>query len=52
MNKLPEDIEPLFGLWVLFELKKCSKRYQNKIFNEIKNGIYTRNQLKTCNQTN
>ena len=32
MNKLPKDIEPLFGLWVLFELKKCSKKYQNGIY--------------------
>lgn len=28
---LPNDVEQLFGLWVLFELKKCSKYYQNKI---------------------
>ncbi len=35
MNKLPKDIEPLFGLWVLFELKKCSKKYQNEILKEI-----------------
>ncbi len=40
MNKLTKDIEPLFGLWVLFELKKCSKKYQNEILKEIKNGIY------------
>ena len=37
---LPKDIEPLFGLWVMFELKKCSEQYQNKILNEIENGIY------------
>ena len=37
---LPKDIEPLFGLWVMFELKKCSEQYQNKVLNEIKNGIY------------
>ena len=37
---LPKDIEPLFGLWVIFELKKCPKKYQNKIINEIKKGIY------------
>jgi hypothetical protein len=30
MGKLPKDIEPLFGLWVLFELKKCSNEYQFK----------------------
>lgn len=37
MNKiiLPKDIEPLFGLWIIFELKKCSKKYQNKIIKEI-----------------
>jgi hypothetical protein len=42
MNKedLPKDIEPLFGLWVLFELPKASKEYQSEIINEIKNGIY------------
>ena len=43
MNKLPKDIEPLFGLWALFELKKCSKKHQSKIVNEIKNGIYPKN---------
>ena len=37
---LPKDIEPLFGLWVIFELKKMSKSYQSKVLNEIKNGIY------------
>jgi hypothetical protein len=41
--KLPKNIEPLFGLWVLFELKKLSKRYQNKVVKEIKNGEYPRN---------
>ena len=41
--KLPKDIEPLFGLWVLFELKKLSTRYQSKVINEIKNGQYPRN---------
>ena len=40
MNKLPKDIEPMFGLWVLFEIKKCSKEYQIKIINDIKNGNY------------
>jgi len=40
MNKLPKDIEPMFGLWVLFELKKCSKEYQIEIINDIKNGNY------------
>ena len=38
--ELPKDIEPLFGLWVLFELKKSPKEYQEKVINEIKNGIY------------
>ncbi len=38
--KLPKDIEPLFGLWVLFEINKCSKKYRNKVYNEIKNGVY------------
>ena len=51
MDKLPKDIEPLFGLWVLFELKKASKRYQNKVLNEIKNGIYPRNQTNKNNKT-
>ena len=37
---LPKDIEPLFGLWMIFELKKMSKSYQTKVYNEIKNGIY------------
>ena len=37
---LPKDIEPLFGLWVLFELPKCSDRYQKKVISEIKKGIY------------
>ena len=37
---LPKDIEPLFGFWVLFELKKMSKRYQQKVIREINNGIY------------
>ena len=40
MNNLPKDIEPLFGLWVLFELPKSSKEYQLKVMNEIKNGVY------------
>lgn len=40
MNKLPKDIEPLFGLWVAFELKKAPKKYQKKVLSEIKNGIY------------
>lgn len=40
MIKLPKDIESLFGLWVLFELKKGSKEQQNEIINEIKQGIY------------
>jgi len=40
MSKLPKDIEPMFGLWVLFELKKCSKEYQIEIINDIKNGNY------------
>ena len=40
MNVLPNDIEPLFGLWVLFELPKMSRRYQNKIFYEIRTGKY------------
>ena len=40
MSKLPKDIEPLFGLWVLFELKKCPKEYQSMVLNEIENGIY------------
>jgi len=35
MSKLPKDIEPLFGLWVLFELKKCPKEYQSMVLNEI-----------------
>jgi len=40
LDKLPKDIEPLFGLWVLFELPKCSKKYQTGVLKEIKNGIY------------
>jgi hypothetical protein len=40
LPKLPKDIEPLFGLWVLFELKKCSEEYQSMVLNEIENGIY------------
>jgi hypothetical protein len=39
-EELPKDVEPLFGLWVLFELKKCSKEYQIEIINDIKNGNY------------
>jgi hypothetical protein len=41
---LPKDMEPLFGLWAIFELKKMDKRYQNKVLNDIKNGIYPRNE--------
>lgn len=37
---LPEDIEPLFGLWVIFELPKCSDKEQKKVMNKIKKGIY------------
>jgi len=37
---LPKDIEPLFGLWVLFELAKCSDKHQKKVISEIKKGIY------------
>jgi hypothetical protein len=37
---LPKDIEPLFGLWVLFELPKCSDKHQKKVISEIKKGIY------------
>lgn len=37
---LPKDIEPLFGLWVLYELKKAPKEEQERVLNEIKNGIY------------
>ena len=37
---LPKDIEPLFGLWVLFELPKCSDKYQKEVISEIKKGIY------------
>ena len=43
MNKntnLPDDIEPLFGLWIMFELKKLSKEYQSKVLDEIKKGVY------------
>ena len=40
---LPNDVEPLFGLWVVFELKKCSKYYQDKVIKEIMNGIYPKN---------
>jgi hypothetical protein len=40
LPKLPKDIEPLFGLWVLFELKKYPKEYQSMVLNEIENGIY------------
>jgi len=39
-KKLPADIEPLYGLWILFELKKLSKSYQYKVFKEIENNIY------------
>ena len=51
MNKLPKDIEPMFGLWVLFELKKYSEEYQTRILNEIENGIYPKKQ-KVINKTN
>ena len=37
---LPEDIEPLFGLWILFELPKCSEKFQKEVLTDIKNGIY------------
>jgi hypothetical protein len=37
---LPKDIEPFFGLWVLFELPKCSDKYQKEVMSEIKKGIY------------
>ena len=38
--KLPEDIEPLFGLWVIFELPKCSKEEQNRVMSKIEKGNY------------
>jgi hypothetical protein len=38
--KLPKNMEPLYGLWVLFEL--CSKKYQKQVMKEIKKGIYPR----------
>lgn len=41
--KLPDDIEPLFGLWIIFELKKMSKNYQTRTLNKIKKGIYPKN---------
>ena len=40
--KLPKDIETMYGLWVLFELRKCSKEYQKQVMDEIKKGIYPR----------
>lgn len=38
--KLPKDIEPLFGLWVIFELPKCSKKEQKRVMDKIKTGDY------------
>ena len=38
--ELPEDIEPLFGLWVIFELPKCSEEEQKRVMGEIEMGNY------------
>ena len=38
--KLPKDIEPLFGLWVIFLLPKCSKEEQNRVMSKIEKGDY------------